>query len=246
MRLPTPSLVRSIFSTTALFLCAATTAHGQWVNTGSIASSNDPVWSVRWRGINGALVTPGFASNASTLTSFPSVWNPNLSDTRWIAASPSGSVSVSGGTNSVARVEYLFQTTFTPTTNGVVGRLAWDNLFMGAFIGGTIDAGGQLVGGTRVLDAFTASPGQGLFGFCRDGDGFLPGSSYPNCTMSFVIRGLTIGQSTTVTFVLNGDGGTDGLFMTGANVMLPEPTSLILTGTGLLGLAGLARRMRRT
>jgi hypothetical protein len=225
-------------------LAAAPNAHAQWVNTGSTGTFTDPVWSVRWRGINGATVTPGFAANAFTLTSFPSVWNPNLSDTRWIAASPSGSVSVTGGTPGGSRVEYLFQTTFTPTLNGIAGRLAWDNLFLGGFIGGTIDASGQLVGATRIMDAFVATPGQGKFGFCRDGDGFLPGSSYPNCTMAFAFGGLTPGVQTTITFVLNGDGNTDGLFLTGTNVFVPEPATALLTAGGLLGLAATSLRRR--
>jgi hypothetical protein len=238
------STVRRALAVLGLALGCASVAKAQWANTGSIASASDPVWSVFWRGINGATLTPGSLSNAALLTGIPSVWNPNLADTRWIGASPSGNVSVSGGSGT-ARVEYLFQTTFTPTTEMIAGRLGWDNLFLGAFIGGTIDASGALVGGTRVLDAFVAQPGLGAFGFCRNGDGFLPGSSYPNCTMPFLIAGLTPGQQTTVTFVLNGDGGTDGLFLTGAMSVVPEPgtTALLLGGMG--GLFVLARSRRR-
>ncbi len=235
---------RRTLSSILLLLAATSTAHAQWANTGSIASGTDPVWSVRWRGINGATVTPGFRANAATMSGIPSVWNPNLADTRWIAATPSGTLNVTGGSGT-ARVEYLFQTSFTATSEMLSGRLGWDNLFLGAFIGGTIDASGALVGGTRVLDAFVANPGQGLFGFCRNGDGFRPGSSYPNCTMPFLISGLTTGQQTTVTFVLNGDGGTDGLFLTGATTVVPEPDAAVLIGTGLLGLGLLAHRRRR-
>jgi hypothetical protein len=237
------SVVRHAFRIIAAIALCASAAHAQWANTGSVASAFDPVWSVRWRGINGASVTPGFIANAATMSSIPSVWNPNLADTRWIAASSSGNVAVSGGTGT-ARVEYLFQATFTATTDMVGGRLGWDNFLLGAFIGGTIDASGALVGGTRVLDAFVATPGQGVFGFCRNGDGFLPGSSYPNCTMPFIISGLTKGQLTTITFVLNGDGGTDGLFLTGATALVPEPDIAAMLASGLLGLL-ILRRSRR-
>jgi hypothetical protein len=237
------SAIRRAVFALALLIATAPAAGAQWANTGALAGATDAVWSVRWRGINGATVTPGFAANAAILSTIPSVWNPNLSDTRWIGAAASGNLAVTGG-SSTAKVEYLFQTTFTPTTDMVGGKLAWDNLFLGAFIGGTIDASGALVGGTRVLDAFTAQPGQGLFGFCRDGDGFLPGSSYPNCTMPFIISGLTRGQSTTITFVLNGDGGTDGLFLTGATALVPEPATGLLLATGLAGLFVLVRKRR--
>lgn len=239
-----PSVVRRALSSLALLVTSAGALQGQWANTGAVAAPTDAIWSVRWKGINGATVTPGFRANAAILSSIPSVWNPNLADTRWIGAAPSGSVAVSGGSGT-ARVEYLFQTTFTATSESIAGRLGWDNLFLGAFLGGTIDGTGALVGGTRVLNAFVASPGQGLFGFCRNGDGFVPGSSFPNCTMPFLISGLAVGQSTTVTFVLHGDGGTDGLFLTGATALVPEPATATLFLSGLIGIAFLAQRRRR-
>ncbi len=236
-------VIRSAIRALVILAFPISGAAAQWANTGSIAAALDPIWSVRWRGINGATVTAGSLANAATISGIPSVWNPNLADTRWIGASSTGSVAVSGGTGT-GRVEYLFQTTFTPTTEMIGGRLGWDNLFMGAFIGGTIDASGALVGGTRVMDAFVAQAGQGLYGFCRNGDAFLPGSSYPNCTMPFIIKGLTVGQQTTITFVLNGDGGTDGLFLTGATALVPEPTTAALLITGLLGVLAVNRRRR--
>jgi hypothetical protein len=239
-----PFFVRHLLGAAFLLASSSAVAGAQWANTGSVASATDPVWSVRWRGINGATVTPGFAANAFTMSGIPSVWNPNLADTRWIGASSSGSVPVSGGSGT-ARVEYLFQTTFIPTSSMIGGSLGWDNLFLGAFIGGTIDASGALVGGTRVLDAFVAQPGSGAYGFCRNGDGFLPGSSYPNCTLPFIISGLTIGQQTTVTFVLNGDGGTDGLFLTGATTIVPEPEAALLVTMGVVGLTLISRLRRR-
>ncbi len=60
--------------------------------------------------------------------------------------------------------------------------------------------------------------------------------------MPFLISGLTIGQATTVTFVLHGDSGTDGLFLTGALGLAPERLSGAVVGAGLLGLGLLLRR----
>jgi hypothetical protein len=62
--------------------------------------------------------------------------------------------------------------------------------------------------------------------------------------MPFIISGLTKGQLTTITFVLNGDGGTDGLFLTGATALVPEPDIAAMLATGLLGLL-ILRRSRR-
>lgn len=116
------SPVRRLCVSLVVTAVTASAASAQWVKTGSISAANDPVWSVRWRGINGATLTPGLLANAATMSSIPSAWNPNLSDTRWMSASPTGSVSVSGGSGT-ARVEYFFQTTFTATTPMLGGRL---------------------------------------------------------------------------------------------------------------------------
>jgi hypothetical protein len=219
---------------------APTEAAAQWVNTGSTATAFDPVWSVRWRPLGGSTVIS--AANAAVMTGIPGVWNPNLPDARWISAVSSGSLAP--GDNTI-KVEYLFQTTFVATTEAITGMLGWDNQFMGAYLNGTIDANGELVGGTQILSPFTAPPGQGTYGFCRDGDGFVPGSSYPNCTLPFILSGLTIGQTATITLVLHGDGGTDGIFMTGASdVVVPEPAQAGMMLTGLLALGVVARRRR--
>jgi hypothetical protein len=237
------SLVRLSLSAVALVATLPSVAAAQWVNTGSVASAFDPVWSVRWRPLAGSTaITQGSAANAAVMSGIPGVWNPNLPDARWISAVSSGSLAP--GDNTI-KVEYLFQTTFVATTEAITGMLGWDNQFMGAYLGGTIDSNGELIGGTQLLAPFTAPVGQGTYGFCRDGDGFLPGSSYPNCTLAFILSGLTIGQSATITLVLHGDGGTDGIFMTGASeVVVPEPAQASMLLAGLFGLGLVARRRR--
>jgi hypothetical protein len=128
----------------------------------------------------------------------------------------------------------------------VTGAIGYDNIFVGGFIDGTFDTtNGIYTPGTQFLDATSLlGPGnENKAGFCRDGDGFLPSSSFPNCTVNFAFN-LPAGTFK-ITFVTQGDGTTDGFILNqqGVSLNVPEPTSLALLG--IVGVAGFALSRRK-
>jgi hypothetical protein len=88
----------------------------------------------------------------------------------------------------------------------------------------------------------------GKAGFCRDGDGVFPSLAYPNCVLNIAI-GVTANQSNTLTFVVEGDGQTDGLLVGAAfgdlppvievpPTTAPEPATMGLMFLGLMAVGG--------
>lgn len=62
-----PFVLRHALGAIALFAACSTSASAQWANTGSIAAATDPIWSVHWRGINGATALVPEPSTAALL-----------------------------------------------------------------------------------------------------------------------------------------------------------------------------------
>ena len=99
-----------------------------------------------------------------------------------------------------------------------------------------------------VLDfAFLTGPSGNFAGGSVD-DGLLPGESASFTVTGAAFAGLTEEQICNAIFVrfqnvplAGGSGGSD-VGVTGA---IPEPSTILLLGTALLGLGGLARRSRR-
>jgi len=252
-------------STAVLMLAAslvAAPAHAQFVRTGgqttNICASGvslcDLNWSVTWFSLAGAL-EGSFAKAPIALTPFnPSPpWAPNIPGVQqWISADNDATVGT-GGTR------YYFQTTFTSSVSQNVNfGLGWDNRLVGAYVGGFINpADGTFSGGLSLLGSTSPSSPYdgGKAGFCRDSDGEFPSGAYPNCVLNVAIH-VNAAQSNTLTFVVEGDGTTDGLLVGGADgsnippvidvptSTAPEPASMTLMLTGLAGLGSL-RFLRR-
>lgn len=218
-------------------------------NTGATLAATDPNWSVMWRptGLFGG-TSHGALTNAPLVTSTPSPpWQPSVPGVNnWIGVNSSATIDTNG--NGVRRYEYAFTTSIDLATDQTVsGAIGYDNFFVGGFIGGSFDTTtGTYIQGTEFLSATSllGAGNENKAGFCRDSDGFLPASSFPNCTVNFGFN-LPAGQYQ-ITFVVQGDGLTDAFLLNqqGVTLSVPEPASLGLVAIGLAGL-GFRRTTRK-
>lgn len=231
------TILGAVLAASAPFASASPIQLGSYATSGSTMGNANSSMTV-----SGVDLTGGYPSSLGTLTAPSSsttyalnpngVWASPLANSTWVGvASTAGPGSGSGYVNP-AYGYYEFQTTFGATAgtyNGTLNVLADDTV--------------EVLLNGNILVNFGAL---GNDSTCAQ---YAPGC-LTSTEKSLVLSGLSLNASNTLDFIVeqagnvSGSRGSDpsGLDFNASLTPTPEPGSLFLLGSGLLGVAGIARK----
>lgn len=181
------------------------------------------------------LLMTGVASAASATVPFPTAGDQYCSATNGCGTIPSGGQTAYMWTAG----DYVMSSNFTGTGLGSVSSLTWDFTIQNYLGGGnnetvSIMLNGNPVGSFTALDCAYCGSYQTVTGSVSFGSIGPQGGGY---TLEMMLTNTIPGGGGSIAFA---DGG---LFtMSGGGGQTPEPSSILLFGSGALGLAGLLRR----
>jgi len=214
----------AVFLISAFFFSAFSSAHADSLSLASYSgSAAAPDVANTATTYDSAASTVNSGSTATYNIASGSVWHSALGSSSWVSfnalTGPTSSLVVPDG-------DYIYNTQFNLTSSNYIGSLS-------VLADDTVSI---YLNGKLILEAAGPLSAANPYSLCSNVG--------PNCVtpLTFTFTGFDAGMNDLTFDVKQVAGVDEGLDFAGSLSSVPEPASLMLFGTGLLGFVGVTRR----